>query len=305
MSRIEKRFRRIAQKLTHFEIQAGISADFDLKLDDLFTGNRPIQAGDLFLGKYSRDGINLIIQRFGFDKLLRRRGLGQLDIVVDTSDPYRHILRIFHNQKHTDDHLICEFVTHQDLLQIKDSPETGYNFNLTRVVNIEWMTLQNPSASFTSTRPPLPGQHYPGLGLGDEVLALLILMGRHLRVDALLNVPQYYHTALMFNRRFHFLNPEMQATVQTITRDLWRRYRLSAIAWAIYYQCIVDESTSGYFVWKPEEQMVPIASRIRKYFTSAEYEQRVQATMKNMKFRLDENKLRDRLDHSGPSQVTI
>lgn len=291
MSRLEKKFRRIAQKLTHFEIQAGLSNDFDLTLDDLFSDGRPIQSSDLFLGKYSRDGIALIIKRFGFDRLLKRRGLGQLDIICDTSDPYRHILRIYHNKQHTRDNLVCELVAHQDVLRVKDSLESGYDFGTLKVVNIEWMTLQNPTAKFTPTRPPLPGQQYPGLGIGDEVLALLIIMGRHLRVDGLLNVPQYYHTALMFSRRFSFINPRMQATVQTITRDLWKRHRLATIAWAIHFECLYDEARQKYFVWEPEEQLIPVTSLVRRYFQSEEYLARVESAMEEMKFRLDDEKL--------------
>ncbi|MCF7796260.1 MAG: hypothetical protein K9N11_01540 [Lentisphaeria bacterium] len=301
MSRLEKKFRRIAQKLTHLEIQAGLSNGFDLRLDDLFADGRPIQSSNLFLGKYSRDGIALIIKRFGFDRLLRRRGLGHLDIVCDTSDPYRHILRIYHNKQHTTENLVCELVAHQDVLRVKNTLESAYPFGAIKVVNIEWMILQNPTAQFTPTRPPLPGQQYPGLGIGDEVLALLIIMGRHLQVDGLLNVPQYYHTALMFSKRFNFINPQMQATVQTITRDLWKRHRLATIAWAIYYECLYDEFRGKYFVWEPEEQLIPVTPLVRKYFQSTEYISRVEAAMEGMKFRLDEKKLAACLKKSGPN----
>ncbi|OIO61691.1 MAG: hypothetical protein AUJ47_09065 [Candidatus Marinimicrobia bacterium CG1_02_48_14] len=303
MTRLEKKFRRIAQKLTYLEFQAGLSDDISLSLDDLFSDGKPAQRSDLFLGKFSRDGIALIIKRFGFDQLLRRRGLGKLEITVDTNDPYRHILRIYHNAQHTPDHLVCEFVTHQDVLRAKDSLKFGYEFGAIKVLNIEWMTLQNPSLEFLPTRPALPGQRFPGLGIGDEVLTLLTIMGRSLGVDGLLNVPQYYHTALMFSKRFHFVNPKMQATVQTITRDLWNRHRLATIAWAIYYECLYDEINQRYFIWEPEEQLVPVTSMLRKYFQSEEYDQGVNAAMKAMKFRLDEVKFQQALKKHGPENL--
>lgn len=303
MTRLEKKFRRIAQKLTYMEFQVGLSDNMSLSLDDLFSDGKPAQRTDLFLGKYSRDGIALIIKRFGFDQLLRRRGLGKLEIALDTSDPYRHILRIYHNAQHTPDHLVCEFVTHQDVLRAKDSLEFSYKFSAIKVLNIEWMILQNPTLAFMPTRPALPGQRFPGLGVGDEVLTLLIIMGRSLSVDGLLNVPQYYHTALMFSKRFHFVNPRMQATVQTITRDLWNRHRLATIAWAIYYECLYDEVNSRYFIWEPEEQLVPVTSLVRKYFQAPEYEQRVKEAMKTMKFRLDEVKFQRALEKHGPENL--
>lgn len=303
MTRLEKKFRRIAQKLTHLEFQAGLSGDLSMTLDDLFPDGKPTQQSDLFLGKYSRDGIALLIKRFGFDRLLRRRGLGKLDISLDTSDPYRHILRIYHNTQHTPENLVCEFVTHQDILRAKDSNYFGHELGTIKVLNIEWMTLQNPTLAFMPTRPALPGQRFPGLGVGDEVLTLLTIMGRHLKVDGLLNVPQYYHTALMFSKRFHFVNPHMQATVQTITRDLWNRHRLATIAWAIYYGCLFDEVNKKYFIWEPEEQLVPVTSVVRKYFQSEEYEQGVADAMTKLKFRLDEEKFQKALDKHGPQNL--
>jgi hypothetical protein len=79
------------------------------------------------------------------------------------------------------------------------------------VLQVEWLLLQNPQQSFSPERPPLPGQVHPGLGIGDRLMEILIIMTRRVRLEGIVNKPHYFHTAFMFSKEFIFTNPLNQA----------------------------------------------------------------------------------------------
>ena len=294
MEELEKKFRKIARKLSAFDIQAD-QAGWTLGWDDLISGNRIAPGSDLFLGKYSRQGIELIIDKFGFKNLLERRGFRDLVVRCDTRDNFRHTVRVYYGNTIDPEHLLFEMTAR--FQRLKPDADTALvrfveDFN---VLYIEWLMLQDPRSEFTPTRPRLPGQEHPGLGLGKEVLTLLVLMARHLKVDALLNVPEYYHTALMFSKRFLFFNPVVQATVLAVTRDLWQKYRLAVIAWGVHLGCVRETKADHVFRWQPHRQVVPLHPALRAYFSSEPYQAQIQRTLAGVHFTLDEETLRRKL----------
>lgn len=304
LKRYERKFRRIARGISPLEIQAMYSQS-DLSWDDLFQGDRPASSQDLFLGNYSRDGISFIIERFGFDRLARHRGIRHLNIQLDCQDPFRHVLRIYDDDVASAEHLIMEFVARLQTLTPSGDDEEFIFTEPLQVLMVEWLILQNPRGSFTTRRPQLPGQLYPGLGLGDPLMALFTLMGRHLHVDGIVNVPEHFHTALMFSRRFKFLDARVQAIMEAISRDLWGKYRLAVIAWACYHEAIRDIHTGQTIKWNPRKQIIPLKGSLRTYFHDPEYQQLVDEQKKRYSFRLDEDLLRSRLEAMDQPPITI
>jgi len=288
MTRLFQKYRRIAKSLSPLEISTDFNQE-DLGWDDLFMSESNTTA--LFLGKYSQDGIKLMMDRFGLIRKGHHLGLRDLDVHIDTIDPYRHKLIIF-NGKHDRDHIVMEFVARYQHLTPKEvDSESLYSLPL-RVLMVEWLLLQNPKKDFSSRRPPLPGQTHPGLGLGDELLALFTIMGRHLKVDGILNVPEYYHTGLLFGKRFIFLSPFVQAQVTQIAHDLWKRYRLSMIAWASATGSIVNRKTGEPFLWEPRKQIIPINKQLRQYFKSEAYLSIARVKESDDIYTIDEGKLK-------------
>jgi|FLOH01.1.fsa_nt_gi hypothetical protein len=301
---IEMKFKYIAKNISAFEIQSDLSG-VDLSLDDLFHSGKVNQSSPLFLGKYSSSGIDMVNKRFGFYHLARRKGLRNLKITIQTNDPFRHILRVYNNNVIKESNLVFEFIARfQTLIPPSDS-ELKTKFPEIKVLYIEWLNLQNPIRSFSKTRPPLPGQKFPGLGMGNEILSLFTIMSRHLKVDALLNVPQYYHTALMFSKRFKFFNPYTQGKVQAISKSLWSKYRLAVIAWAADYECIRDLDSGEYFTWKAEQQIVPIHPKLKQYFNSDGYQNLVLETQEKLRFEIDEVLLKEKLKTNPNDQFSF
>jgi len=118
-------------------------------------------------------------------------------------------------------------------------------------------------------------------------------MGRHLQVDGIINVPEYYHTGFMFSRRFLFLSPHVQVHMLQIAQDLWKKYRLAVIAWASATESIINIETGKPQTWEPRRQIIPIQSQLRQYFKSPEYTRIAQNLNEDNVFTLDEEKLRE------------
>ncbi|NQV29475.1 MAG: hypothetical protein HQ508_01185 [Candidatus Marinimicrobia bacterium] len=290
MTRLFQKYRRIAKHISPMDITTNFD-QMELSWDDLFSTGNPSNSSVLFLGKYSKDGIKFIIERFGLDRQARHMGIRHLSVSVNTTDPYRHKLTIYDGPVQKRDHIIMEFVARYQQLIPKDMDAEFLYPGSLRVLVVEWLLLQNPKTNFTNSKPRLPGQDHPGLGIGDELLALFTLMGRHLKVDGIINVPEYYHTALLFSKRFVFLSPFVQAEVTKVAQDLWKKYRLAVIAWASATGSIIREESGEPFTWQPRKQIIPLQKELRSYFKSEAYLRNAETQAKHRIFSIDEEKL--------------
>ncbi|NQV15782.1 hypothetical protein HQ531_10030 [bacterium] len=296
MNRFDRKYRRIARGISPLDLVANFTQE-DLSWDDLFSSGAQTNTTDLFLGKYSRDGIKFMMERFGLDRQARHLDLRKLVVGIDTKDPFRHTLTIYYGGQKDRDHIIMEFVArYQHLIPREEDSEFLYPKSL-KVLMIEWLMLQNPKAKFTHRRPRLPGQEYPGLGLGDELMALFTLMGRHLQVEGIINIPEHFHTGLLFSKRFLFLSPHMQAHMTQAAHDLWKKYRLSMIAWAGATGAIVHRESGEPFDWQPRKQIIPLQSQLRQYFKSAVYQGIAADLSASPVYFIDEIKLKKYLEN--------
>ncbi len=291
MSRFDRKYRRIARHISPLDIQASYDPE-DKSWDDLFVGDRPAQRSDLFLGHFSSKGIKFIIERFGLDRVARHRGIRHIDVELNTDDPYKHALKIYNGIPHENDNLVMEFVAGYQMLTPTEAEESFIFPEILHVLKVEWLNLQNPAGEFTHRRPRLPGQKKPGLGMGDELFALFTLMGRYLKVDGILNVPEHYHTGLMFGRRFRFLDVRKEAIVHAVARDLWQKYRLAVIAWGSALGAIRETGSGTYFKWQPAPQIIPLKPLLRSYFSSDAYRELVEEYKAMYSFELDEETMR-------------
>jgi hypothetical protein len=149
---------------------------------------------------------------------------------------------------------------------------------------------------FSEQKPPLPGQKYPGLGLGRKVLGLFVYLARLTKKDGIMAFPAYFHNAILFSRQFFFLNPDKQGEVFAI-RKAFRNVSLNELAWIIHLNCMKLGNGKTY-EWKAEEQIYPIRKKLKKYFYSKKYKEKAKASSKKIDFEIDwdcyKRKLKDR-----------
>lgn len=289
MTRLYQKYRRIAKSISPMEIASDFSQK-DLEWDDILFGSDS-NTSSLFLGKYSESGIELFIDKFGLGRKARQLGIRSWTVDVNTQDPFKHILTVYDGEKEDRSQIIMELVARYQSLEPKQEDSDFLYSEPLRVLMVEWLLLQNPESEFSKKRPRLPGQQHPGIGLGEELLALFSLMGRHLQVDGILNIPQYLHTGLFFGKRSLFLSPHAQVVMAKVSTDLLTHYPLWKVAWASATGSIINQESSEYYQWEPRKQLLPLQLQLKKYFRSAAYQDIAGNVRKDRIYTIDEDHL--------------
>ena len=287
-NRFRKQYIKIAKKLTLADLQAGADNGL-LSMEDLVSDGRVAQQSNFFMGLFSQQGLKNVINAFGLTEALARLGLTDLNVEIDTSDPHSHRLYLF-TGKPCQENTVCEMVLKRGPIKIMEHILPNFPNKTPNLLQVEWLLLQNPKRSFDEIRPQLPGQSYPGLGIGDRMLQIMIILTRRLHLEGMINKPHYYHTAFMFTKDFIFTNPRNQAILQSINHDLLSQYKFHTVAWAAHFDCIINQVTNTALSWDTEYLILPLEKYLIKYFHSHEYEVAVAREMKKYNFTIDTSK---------------
>lgn len=303
MVRPSKRYRRIYQHLTNFELQKTTKADKLISAVDILGDLTDKERPHLFLNFYSEEGIKTALEEYGIFKDLNKRGFNDFIIKINARDPYRHTLKAYF-EKEDANHLLGELIVKKKYFIAKPifpSDITGQKFSM---IVIEWLTLQDPTAEFTATRPPLPGQIHPGLRIGRQIVGIFVNMSLRLKTDGLLNIPEHYHNAVFYSKHFKYFNPDTEGQFLALQRDL-RMAGLFKAAWAVELNCIIEKNSGSVFEWFTDEQVLFVSTRLEKYFESREYTERVEEALNNYEFEIDNKHLNQSLkEQSYLQQVT-
>lgn len=150
------------------------------------------------------------------------------------------------------------------------------------MLNIRWFSLQNPRGQFSSSRPRLPGQKYPGTGLAKPCFSIITKLALKNHRDGIINVPENFHNAYLYEH-FVFLNPDDQGVFERLKDDLINDINqrgIGAVSWAIYLGFLRDkDNTPKKFL--PHEQIFPLSLRMFRYFKSQGFRNRVAVAKKN------------------------
>ena len=259
---------------------------------------------ELFLDTYSPDAIRDIMNRNGLTGHLRDNGFAKQVLNIEKTNSGIHILRIY-NGKTAPERLLIEIRLSRIIYMPEERHVTGVikdrRFN---VVAVEWLTLQNPKLSFTSSRPRLPGQAFPGLGAVQYITPLMEMFAGDLGAEAILDVPEQFHAAVMYSQKFKFMDPAREGMLRAVLRDL-ESHSLADLSWGFITGTICDASTGEPFPYEPSEQVLPIAESLARYFTSREYLKRVENAMNSIRYALDYDRMaRERENHPDYKQYT-
>jgi len=297
---VSRKFWKIAQRLTFNELQRE-NISIDLVEEDFFNLNIGKRGHNLFLGFYSKAGLELVLKKYSIYSALAKKGYKDIMIDMDVSDPYKHCLRIFFNKK-SDDTKLAEIVVRRDAVSVDVPFDTTLKGKKMESLIIEWLLLQSPNKPFPKERPALPGQKYPGLGLSPKILELLAIAVWRLGMKGIINIPDHYHNAALYSRIFHYENPADQAKLEAIIRDT-REYPLHVVAWAVELGGLRDVRNDKIFEWFVSKQVLPLSRAWLQVFRSKEYRNRVKLLKNEYEFELDANWLKRRFneDQSKPN----
>lgn len=288
MTRYRDRYEEIYRILTRSDLQHGAGSLEDIDLGpELFGADRR-----RWLGFYTHDGLRIALEKYGFYRDLERMGFRKLRLETRTDDPEEHLLRLWSLDPIAPEPLV-ELVVHRD-----------YILDGVPVLNVQWLMLQNPVAPFTPSRPPLPGQRHPGLGVGSQVLEMLRNICHRLNLAGLITVPSYFHNAFFYSKEFFHLLPENQGAFLALCRDVIPQTEgnIVAASWALQWEMIRDlkeEEAQRPFSWIQTLMVNPIDPKLRAHFETQSYRQQVQQALTLHDFQVFKGALRRGLQTRG------
>lgn len=243
------RARHLARLLSESELTGRDADDLGLTLEDLLPGHGPTQESRL-LGYYSAQGLELALERHGFLDRLRAKGFKQPTLVCDFGDPGRQSVKVFGEP--TRDELLLELVVHRERREVP-----GFE-----LLAVDWLLLQNPRERFGDARPRLPGQQHPGLGLFEELVALLVVACERVGLAGIVVTPSQYHLAVQWQRRLRFVEPRAGARLRAL-REALGDLPLAAATEALRGGQVIDRRSGEPCVYEAAPMVLPLSPELQ------------------------------------------
>lgn len=258
------RYRRLARELEPHDLTGEPESedDWGLTSEDITGSLGGPRRPPRFLGYYSLQGLELTLERAGLLDRVRGLGFEQPFVEMDLDNPTGDTLRLYGDPRRRE--LLIELRARIDRGALPGSA----------LLRIEWLLLQNPRAEFTTDRARLPGQTHPGLGLSQDVMALLVLACDRLQLEGLLFVPAHYHTASQGRKNLHFLDPADEGLFRALC-EAFHGLPLAEATRAVDEGRVVDARTGEPFTWRPVPMVLPVADSLRDRVEGEEYERQV------------------------------
>ena len=228
-----------------------------------------------FLSSLSRHAVELQLEELGILDRIRSRGFRQLTLSLDAPRGLTQVLRLHGDREQS-----------ELLMELKATRSRSVVAGL-EVIEVEWLKLQNPRAAFSATRPQLPGQDHPGLGILRDVAGWLVVVSEKLRLDGIAFVPSQYYMAAIGYHHLRFLDPAAQGRFEALRHAL-RPLGIARANLVITAGFVIDEATGAPFTWQPAVTVLPVSAGLRQCVSNARYRADVEQVRVKTRFRLRE-----------------
>ncbi len=259
---------------------------------DLFAQLEAKEGSTLFLGKFSTQQIHAALERSSILAALQARGFDECFLCIESIDEFNQALRLYDGTPDPE-HLLAEIRLREVLFtpaRLYPQCDIDTDFSM---LSIDWLMMQNPRAEFTPEHPPLPGQQYPGLGLGRKVLRMLLAYCRWQGLAGLINYPEYFHNAYIYRETFSFFNPERSGMFLALVRDLGH-LSLAEMTWAIECGCVYHREKEQTYEWTSNVQIMPLNSLLQSWPESDSYKTVERESCESHHFEFDEKRFREK-----------
>lgn len=248
-----RHYRDLARRLDPAQLTSGPASETDwgLSEEDLTADLGGHARRTRFLDFYTPQGVELALENAGFLERLRHLGFEHPTVVVDLDNPTGQTVRIFGDGQRTQ--LVAELRASRDKSSLKNA----------ELLRIEWLLLQDPRRGFPDDRPPLPGQEHPGLGLLQDVMALLVVVCDRLGLDGVLMVPAHFHIAAIARKHMTFLHADHGRRFGAIARALVS-VPLEEATRALDRGRVVDLASGEPVRWEPAPMVLPTSEALRE-----------------------------------------
>ncbi|HSP06786.1 MAG TPA: hypothetical protein VLR94_06385 [Acidobacteriota bacterium] len=257
--------------------------DLSLTDEDLLQDLTKHGTNDRLLERFTAQEVQGALEGHGVWKLLAEKGYPDPIVRIHSLDPFRQSVKIVSSPDAPDDdeHLLCEMRVF-DAWMNGDCPLTGLPMEIDALV-IDWLVFQNPHGVFTAERPRLPGQKYPGLGIMRTCTYAILDLARESGKEAVINIPEYYHNAVLYQPAFRFYSPMVEGRFLALQK-LLAGLTLADASSLVASLSIYDDVNRKVLVWKPHEQVFGLVPRIVEYFQSPLYISKVREVEESCTF---------------------
>jgi hypothetical protein len=257
------------------------AGSFLRELKEVVLPTAPSAAEGLFIERFTPAALERELEAAGIYPQLAARGYGGFSLELARVDR-EHRMRLL--AAGTEPPLIDLRVSELTCVP-KEPALRAHGMDVLYLLAVHWLSLQDPRAEFSPGRPALPGQTYPGLGIGRRLLSRLLAWAHDWGKDALVNYPAHYHNAVFYSRLFRFLSARREGRVCALRRDL-EDLSVTEASWAVEEGRVVEEPDGKVLRWSPSEMVAPITRVLKAYMKSDEYEAAVAQARDSTHYRL-------------------
>ncbi len=240
----------------------------------------------LFLGRFSAGALRDELESAGILEVLAQRGYPEVEVKTET-EAGEHRLLVFPRGGLVS---LMDLRLAEASAWVEEPLARDLGLDVLSFLAVHWLSLQHPRGAFTAERLRLPGQDYPGLGLGRLLIARMVAWARGWGKDGLVNFPEYFHNALFYSEVFRFLSPARQGRFEALARDL-APLGVAQASWALEEGRVIEESGGGPVAWEPGEMVAPLTPRLQAYLSSAEYREQAALVRDSRRFTATERVL--------------
>ncbi|MBN1297358.1 hypothetical protein JXA80_11305 [bacterium] len=292
---LEKKMNAIYMSISDFDrvqTAAGETDALSLPLPS-HSGTHIPATQPLLLGLYSVDGLLDVLGRYGLLRSLMRRGYPQIGILFETTDQKMERLRIFPDQRRAGEPLV-DLVFRRESNPVFPGAPSEFPAHLGPYLHIQWLCLQDPERIYRDLEIPLPGQRFPGLGLGWKVMIILKLLARRIGAAGVYNMPEYYHTARMYHRFFRYVDPMLEGRLLALDRDTFPLHLVDT-SWAFLHGLVTRNTEPCQWIGGP--QILPLHPDLLAYFQSRDYTAATHEHMHQFRFAIDLDRMKTMIDN--------
>lgn len=255
---IDRHFKRIADRLRSAELVQR-SLDEENWFEDVDEG----APGKRFVDFYSRRGLSRVFAAYGLQRVLEERGLAGYEIHLSGTGPSDHRMQLLLNGIEDDEHRLIDVKVSLERQQLSSFTSRTQRPGSCDIVVVNWLAMQDPVSAAPPNWIPLPGQRYPGLRIGYMMHNMLLLMARRLKREAVVNVPERFHLALVYLRYGYLaVDDGWGDEILAVANDL-RAWPLPVVAWAID-RGAVRRPDGEAWSYSPRSVVAPVSRRLRR-----------------------------------------
>ncbi|PJZ56835.1 histone deacetylase [Leptospira barantonii] len=151
---------------------------------------------------------------------------------------------------------------------------------------INWLQTRHPKSPSMDKSRLYPGQDVPGLGIFHQISDFIGFLILSLRLNGAVIRPEYFHDAVLFSKKFHFLTPEAQALFIALRRD-FKNESIRGISTLVHSGKIRDHK--NVLEWKAVEMILFLEKTLNAFVFNKKFDKKVGKILDSMKLNIIES----------------